>query len=188
MKVSAISLRIGNVIENNGKLCVVLKNEAIHPGKGQSVSQVEVRDIRTGNKDNLRFRTQEMVEKVRLEQDDYQFLYADGDDLNFMHNETFEQIIIARDTVGSQAVYLQEGMIVTVESYEEEPLNVQLPDTVVAEIVEAEPVVKGQTASSSYKPAILDNGEKVMVPPFIESGTRIVVKIEDSSYVERAKD
>lgn len=188
MKVNAITLRSGNVIEYNGKLCVVVKNDIQQPGKGASVAQVELRDIRSGSKDNVRFRTQETVERVRLEQDDYQYLYMDGEDFVFMHQETFEQITLNRELIGQPAAYLVEGMIVEVETFEGEPLAVRLPDTVTVEIVEAEPVVKGQTATTSYKPAILANGEKVMVPPHIESGTRIVVKSEDGTYVERAKD
>ncbi len=188
MKVTAISLRKGNVIEYNGKLCVIVKNEILQPGKGASVSQIEMRDIRTGNKDNVRFRTQETVERVRLEQDQYQFLYADDNGYNFMHQGTYEQIIIPRDVIGYPAVFLQEGMIVEVETFEGEPLGVSLPDTVIMKIIEAEPVVKGQTATTSYKPAIIENGEKVMVPPHVGSGIRIIVRTEDGSYVERAKD
>ncbi len=188
MKVNANTLRSGNVIEYNGKLCVVVKNDLITPGKGAAVAQVEMRDIRTGAKDNVRFRTQETVERVRLEQDEYQFLYTEGEELHLMHQGTYEQITITKDVVGYPAAFLQEGMIVEVESFEGEALSVRLPDTVTVEIVEAEPVVKGQTATTSYKPAILANGEKVMVPPFIEAGTRIVVKTEDGVYVERAKD
>lgn len=188
MKVNANTLRSGNVIEYNGKLFVVIKNDLITPGKGAAVAQVEMRDIRSGSKDNVRFRTQETVERVRLEQNDFQFLYADGDDLHFMNQDTYEQISIQRELVGSPAAFLQEGMIVEVETFEEEPLAVRLPDTVTVEIVEAEPVVKGQTATTSYKPAVADNGEKVMVPPFIDVGTRVIVKTEDGSYVERAKD
>lgn len=188
MKVNAITLRSGNVIEYNGKLMVVLKNEIMQPGKGASVAQVELRDLRSGSKDNVRFRTQETVERVRLEQDDYQFLYAEGDEYHFMHQETFEQTFINKDIIGEPSVYLQEGMIVEVETFEGEALAVRLPTHATFEITEAEPVIKGQTATTSYKPAVLDNGAKVMVPPFIEAGTRIVIKTEDGSYVERAKD
>jgi len=188
MKENAINLRSGNVIEYNGKLCVVLKNEISSPGKGASVAQVEMRDIRTGNKDNVRFRTQETVERVRLEQEDYQYLYPEGDDFVFMHKENFEQIQLNQELIGDAANYLVEGMTVEVETHEDEPLGVKLPDSVTVEIVEAEPVVKGQTATTSYKPAILENGVKVMVPPHVESGTRIVVKTADGTYVERAKD
>lgn len=188
MKVNAISLRKGNVIDYNGKLWVIVKNEILQPGKGASVSQIEMRDVRTGNKDNVRFRTQETIEQVRLEQDDYQFLYADDDGYNFMNQETFEQISIPKDVIGYPVVFLQEGMICEVESFEGEPLNVTLPDTVILEIIEAEPVIKGQTATTSYKPAIVSNGVKVMVPPHVGSGVRIIIRTEDGSYVERAKD
>ena len=188
MKVNAITLRSGNVIDYNGKLWVVVKNDIQQPGKGAAVAQVEMRDIRTGNKDNVRFRTQETLERVRLEQDDYQYLYADGDNYVFMHQESFEQISLNKELLGTPAAFLQEGMIVEVETFEGEPLGVRLPDSVTVEIVEAEPVVKGQTATTSYKPALLANGEKIMVPPHIEVGTRVVVKTEDGAYVERAKD
>lgn len=190
MKVTAITLRPGNVIDlEDGKLWAVTKYDIMQPGKGASVIQIEMRDIRSGNKNNVRFRTQEMVERVRLEQAEFQYLFNDGADIyTFMNNENYEQIEVKKDIIGNPAAFLQDGMVVTIETFEGEPLNVQLPDSVVATIVEAEPVVKGQTATTSYKPAILDNGVKVMVPPFIESGTRIVVKTEDATYVERAKD
>lgn len=187
MKVNAITLRSGNVIEHNGKLYVVVRNEIIQPGKGASVAQIEMRDIRSGAKDNVRFRTQETVERVRLEQDEYQYLYMDGDDVVLMHQQTYDQINVPKETIGPRAAYLQEGMVIEVETFEGEPLGFRFPDSCVMEIVEAEPVVKGQTATTSYKPAILENGEKVMVPPHVEQGTKIVVKIEDGSYVERYK-
>ncbi len=190
MKVNAITLRSGNVIEYNGKLCVVLKNDIQQPGKGASVAQVEMRDVRTGNKDNVRFRTQETVERVRLEQIPHQFLYYEGDDIVLMNSETFDQINVSKEQMGPQHAFLQDSMIIEVESHEGEPLGFTLPDRIVMEITEAEPVVKGQTATTSYKPAILENGEKVMVPPHVESGTKIVVKLEDGvgTYVERSKD
>lgn len=188
-KVNAITLRSGNVIEYNGKLCVVLKNDIQQPGKGASVAQIEMRDIRTGNKDNVRFRTQETVERVRLEQTNHQFLYFAGDDIILMNSETYDQITVTKEDMGAQSNYLQDGMIVEVETYEGEPLGFKLPDRIVMEIVEAEPVVKGQTATTSYKPAILENGEKVMVPPHVESGIKILIKLEDGvgTYVERYK-
>lgn len=188
MKVTAITLRAGNVLERDGRLWVVVKNDIQQPGKGAAVAQVEMRDIRSGNKDNVRYRTQETVERVRLEQDDYQFMYADGEGCHFMHLQTYEQIALPGEVIGGSAVFLQEGMTVEVESYEGQALSVRLPDTVVMEIAEAEPVVKGQTATTSYKPAILKNGAKVMVPPHIGAGTRIVVRTADATYVERAKD
>lgn len=188
MKVNANTLRGGNVIEYNGKLMVVTKSEILTPGKGAAVIKVEMKDIKSGNKDNVTFRTQETVERVRLEQNDCQFLYKDDDGYHFMNSETYDQFMITEDLIGDPAAFLQDGMVVEVETYEGQPLSVTLPDSVVCEIIEAEPVVKGQTATTSYKPAILDNGVKVMVPPFIEQGTRIVVKTADASYVERAKD
>jgi len=188
MKVAAITLRKGNVMEHNGKLMVVAGYEIMQPGKGASVIQVELRDVRTGNKDNVRFRTQETVERVRLDQSDYQYLFADGDDITFMNLETYEQINVNREVIGDSAVFLQDGMTVAIESFEGEPLGVQLPDMVTLEVTEAEPVIKGQTATTSYKPAIMDNGARVMVPPHIDVGTRVVVRTEDASYVERAKD
>lgn len=188
MKVSAITLRKGNVLEYNGKLMIVTGYEIMQPGKGASVIQVEMRDIRAGNKDNVRFRTQETVERVRLDQTEHQYLFADDDNYTFMNTENYEQISVAKEIVGDSGVFLQDGMMVQIETYEGEPLGVQLPDTVTMEITEAEPVVKGQTATTSYKPALLENGAKVMVPPHIDVGTRIVVRTEDFTYVERAKD
>lgn len=188
MKMNAIDLRPGNVLDHDGKLYVVIGTQASQPGKGGSVIQVEMRNVHNGNKDNVRFRTQESVERVILDQSDYQFLYAEDDECTFMNNETFEQINVSKELIGECAIYLQDGMIVTIETHEGQPLNVELPATVVMEVVEAEPVVKGQTASSSYKPGKLENGAKIMVPPHIEAGTKVVVKTEDGSYVERAKD
>ncbi len=188
MKVAAITVRKGNVLDYNGKLMLVTGHEIMQPGKGASVIQLEMRDIRSGNKDNVRFRTQEMVERVRLDQSQFQYLFSDGDDCTFMNTETYEQIVVTKDIIGDPAIFLQDGMMVTIETFEGEPLGVQLPDSVILEVMEAEPVIKGQTATTSYKPAILNNGARVMVPPHIEVGTRIVVKTEDSSYYERAKD
>ena len=188
MKINAINIRSGNILEYNDKLWTVLKSDIMQPGKGASVVQVEMRDIDSGNKTNVRFRTQETVEKAHVEGVEFQFLYADEDDYHFMNNQSFEQIIIKRELIGEPAVYLKDGMICSVAMHESGPLAVDLPDTVVFEVVEAEPVVKGQTASSSYKPGMLENGAKVMLPPHIEAGTRIVVKTEDGTYVERAKD
>lgn len=187
MKVAANTVRKGNVLEYEGKLWLVVKNELLSPGKGAAVAQIEMRDIRSGNKNNVRFRTQEIVERVTLDQTEFQFLYADGDDYHFMNQKSFEQISVKKDIVGYPAVFLQDGMMVEIETFETEVLNVTLPATVTLEITEADAVIKGQTATTSYKPAILSNGAKVMVPPFIKAGTKIVVKTEDGSYVERAK-
>ena len=188
MKVNAIDIKPGNVLEHQGKLWLVVKRELIQPGKGGAFAQIEMRDLRSGNKTNERFRTQETVERVSLEESDYSFLFSDGDTFTFMNQETFEQITVPREIIGAPASFLQDGMVCSIRTYEGQPLEVKLPDTVTLRITEADAVVKGQTASSSYKPAMLENGVKTMVPPFVESGTRIVVKTEDGSYVERAKD
>ena len=188
MKLNGNAVKPGNVIEHNGRLWTAVKVEHVKPGKGGAFAQIELRDIRDGTKLNERFRSSETVERVILEESECSFLYDDGDNLVFMHGETFEQIAVAGTMVGDVAAFLQDGMLVTVSSHEGDPISVQLPDKVVMEVVEADAVVKGQTASSSYKPAVLENGVRVLVPPHIEAGTRIVVRPEDASYVERAKD
>lgn len=188
MKVSANTLRKGMVIEYNGKLWTVMSNELRSPGKGAAVAQVVMRDVMAGTKMDIRFATQDMVERVRVDSEDFQFLFADDDNLTFMNVATYDQIIVTKELVGEAAAFLQDGMIVQIATTDGKPLSVELPETVVLEITEADPVVKGQTASSSYKPAVLSNGVRCMVPPHIGSGTRIVVKTEDASYVERAKD
>jgi len=188
MKINAINIRPGNVLEYEGKLVVVTKIDLIQPGKGNAVIQVEMKDVRTGTKTQNRWRTQETVERARLDEEEMQYLYSDGDDHHFMNMESFEQVTIPGETIGEAAKFLKEEMVCTVTLHEGAPLSVELPQNVTLEIAEAEPVVKGQTASSSYKPAILSNGVKIMVPPHIEAGTRVVVDTRDGSYVERAKD
>jgi elongation factor P len=188
MEVDANTLRKGHVVEYNGKLWAVMKSEIMTPGKGAAVVQVEMRDVRAGVKTNVRFRTQEKIERVQLQDHEMQFLYASGDEYTFMDQANFEQLTIPKDIIGDPVVFLQEGMVCNVRTYEGAALSVELPQTVVLEITEADPVTKGQTASSSYKPAKLSNGVKIMVPPFIEAGTRVVVNTADSNYVERARD
>ncbi|MDR3424455.1 MAG: elongation factor P [Alphaproteobacteria bacterium] len=188
MQVDANTIRKGHVMDYNGKLWVVMKSEIMIPGKGNAVIQVEMRDVRTGIKTNVRFRTQETVERVQLQEHEMQFLFATGDDYTFMDNETFEQFSIPKDVIGDPVVFLSEAMLCKVMTYEGAALSVELPQTVTLELVEADPVVRGQTASSSYKPAKLSNGVRVLVPPFIEAGTRVVVNTTDGSYVERARD
>ena len=186
MKINGNAIRPGNVIEHKERLWVAVKINAVKPGKGGAFAQVELRDIRDGTKLNERFRATETVERVQLEQRDSQYLFSDDNFVTFMDSETFDQVSVPTANLGEQAAYLQDGMQVIIESYEGEPLSVRLPDTVDMEVVEADAVVKGQTASSSYKPAILENGVKVMVPPHIEAGTRIVVKPSDGTYVGKA--
>jgi elongation factor P len=188
MKINAIDIKPGHVLEVEGKLMLVLKRELIQPGKGGSFAQIEMRDMRSGTKTNERFRTQETVERVRLDEKEMQFLFFDGTQATFMDNETYEQTAVERELIGEPADFLREGMICTVQLYEGEPMSVTLPQTVIMEVVEADPVVKGQTASSSYKPGKLENGRRIMLPPHVGAGTRVVVNTTDGSYSERAKD
>ena len=188
MKVNANTMRPGHVMEHNGKLWAVAKIQIVQPGKGGAFIQIEMRDVRVGTKTIERFRTQESVERVRLDEHEMQFLFGEGDQFTFMDNTNFEQMTIPRDVIGDPAVFLQEGMQVTVQTYEGSPLAVELPQTVTLRIDEADPVVKGQTASSSYKPAVLENGVRILVPPHIEAGTRVVVDTAEGTYLERAKD
>lgn len=188
MKVNANQLRAGNVIEMNGKLYAILKAQNIQPGKGNAVTQVEMRGIADGLKTQERFRTTESVERVFIDEREFQYLFGDGDRCTFMDTETYDQIEVPRDVIGESAVWLQENMHVQISLHEGKPVAVELPQTVVLEVIEADPVVRGQTAASSYKPAKLANGERVMVPPHITTGTRIVVSTAEGTYLERAKD
>jgi len=188
VKVIASSLRKGQVVDQDGRLYVVLTAENIHPGKGASVTQVDMRRISDGVKVSERWRTTEMVEKADVDEREYQFLYNDAEGYHFMEPTTYEQIAVREDVIGDQKAFLQDGMKVFMKTFEGNALSVELPQRVTLEIAETEPVVKGQTASSSFKTAILSNGVKTMVPPHIAVGTRVVVMTEDASYVERAKD
>lgn len=187
MKISGVEIRPGNIIEYEGGIWRAVKIQHTQPGKGGAYMQVELKNLRDGRKNNVRFRSAETVERIRLDQKDFQYLYAEGDDLVFMDKETYEQVTLPTDLLGDAAAFLQDGMDVTMEMYEDEALSVALPDQIEATIVEADAVVKGQTAASSYKPAMLDNGVRVMVPPFISTGEKIVVNIRERTYVERAK-
>ena len=186
MKISGVDIRPGNILEYEGGIWKVAKIQHTQPGKGGAFMQVEMKNLIDGRKTNVRFRSQDTVEKVRLDTKDFQFLFADGDALTFMDKENYEQINLERDLLGDAADFLQDGMDVVLEMWEERPISVELPETIEATIVEADAGVKGQTASSSFKPAILDNGVRVMVPPHITSGTRIVVNVYDREYVKRA--
>jgi elongation factor P len=186
MKINGNEIRPGNVIQHKGGLWVAVKTQHVKPGKGPAYAQVELKNAIDGTKLNERFRSSETVERVRLEQKDYQFLYAEGDMLTFMDLDTYDQISIPKDFLEERAAFLQDGMKVTVESHEGRPIGISLPDQVTLEVVEAEPVVKGQTAASSYKPAKLENGVRVLVPPFIGIGERVVVDTNELTYVRRA--
>ena len=186
MKISGVDIRPGNIIEYEGGIWRAVKIQHTQPGKGGAYMQVEMKNLIDGRKTNVRFRSAETVERVRLDTKDFQFLYRDGDMLVFMDTDSYEQISLPQDLLGDAADFLQDGMQVKLDMYDEKPISVELPDQVEATIVEADAVVKGQTASSSYKPAVLDNGVKVLVPPHITAGTKIVVDVYNREYVRRA--
>ena len=187
MKINGNEIRPGNVIEHNNSLWVAVKTQAVKPGKGPAYNQVELKNLINGSKLNERFRSSETVERVRLEQKDFQFLYVQGDMLVFMDNDTYEQMELQQDFVGERSAFLQDGMKVVVEMHEGRPIGINLPAQVTLTVTEADPVVKGQTAASSYKPAILENGVRVMVPPFVTSGEKIIVDTNEIAYIRRAE-
>jgi elongation factor P len=187
MKINGNEIKPGNVIEHEGGLWVAVKTMAVKPGKGGAFNQVELKNLITGTKLNERFRSSETVERVRLEQKDFQFLYEEGDSLVFMDTDTYDQLQLEKDFVGERAAFLQDGMTVTVEMHEERPIGIRLPDQVTLTIAEADPVVKGQTAASSYKPAILENGVRILVPPFIAAGEKVIVDTNEVTYLGRAE-
>ena len=185
-KINGNEIRPGNVIEHDGGLWVAVKTNAVKPGKGGAYNQVELKNLINGTKLNERFRAAETVERVRLEQKDFTFLYEQGDALVFMDDESYEQLELEKDFVGERAAFLQDGMKVTVELHEDRPIGIKLPDQVTLTITDADPVVKGQTAASSYKPAVLENGIRVLVPPFISAGEKVIVDTNEITYVSRA--
>ncbi|SFG24168.1 translation elongation factor P (EF-P) [Palleronia marisminoris] len=185
-KINGNEIRPGNVLDHNGGLWVAVKVDHVKPGKGGAFAQVEMRNLRNGSKLNERFRSADKVERVRLEQKDQQFLYESDGMLVFMDNETFEQIELPVEILGERRPFLQDGMTIQVEYYDAEALSATLPQKVQCKVVETEPVVKGQTAANSFKPAILDNGIKVMVPPFIAQDEDIIVDTGSMEYSERA--
>jgi elongation factor P len=188
MKVNAQNLRKGNVVEMDGKLYVVLSAESFHPGKGTPTTQIDMRRISDGVKVSERWKTTDQVERAFLDERTYTYLYEEDTGYTFMNKETYDQVTVPKDVVGDMAAYLQNEMDVQLALFQDVPVSIELPQKVILEIVETEPVTKGQTASSSYKPALLSNGVKTSVPPHVSAGTRIVVLTEDGSYVERAKD
>ena len=185
-KINGNEIRPGNVLEHDGGLWAAVKVDHVKPGKGGAFAQVELRDLRNGSKLNERFRSADKVERVRLEQKDQQFLYESDGMLVFMDTETYEQIELSSELLGDRRPFLQDGMTIVVEFYEEEALNATLPQKVTCTVIETEPVVKGQTAANSFKPAILDNGVKVMVPPFIAQDEQVIINTEAMEYSERA--
>lgn len=187
MKINAIDIRVGNLLEHEGKLWVVLKTMHTQPGKGGAFMQVEMKDIRAGTKQNIRFRSSETVTKVSLDQRTFQYLYENGDSIELMDKANFEQMSVQKELAGDDAAFLQEGMDVTVEFHGEEAIAVILPELTTLAIEDCEPVVKGQTATSSYKPAKLENGVRINVPQFVNIGDKIIVRIATREYMERAK-
>ncbi|MGG7643804.1 elongation factor P [Rhodovulum sp. YNF3179] len=185
-KINGNEIRPGNVIEHNDGLWVAVKVSHVKPGKGGAFAQVEMKNLRNGSKLNERFRSDDKVERARLEQRDQQFLYETDGMLVFMDMESFEQIELPADVLGERRPFLQDGMTVTIEYFGDEALNVTLPQKVTCTVVETEPVVKGQTAANSFKPAVLDNGVRVMVPPFVGQDEAIIVNTETMEYAERA--
>lgn len=185
-KINGNEIRPGYVIEYQDTLWVAVKTMAVKPGKGPAYNQVELKNLIDGRKLNNRFGSDERVERTRLEQKDYQFLYKQGESLVFMDTGSYEQIELPEEFVGERAAFLQDGMTVTLEMHEERPIGIKLPDQVTLEVVEADPVVKGQTAASSYKPAKMENGLRVMVPPFITTGEKIIVDTNEVTYIRRA--
>jgi elongation factor P len=188
MKINANQLRAGHVIELNGKLYAVLKAQNIQPGKGTPVTQLDMRGVADGVKINQRYRTTESVERVFIDEREFQFLFAEGEQCTFMDVENYEQLTVPTEVIGEAVKFLQESMHVTIRLYEGKAVAVELPQTVVLTVTETEPTVRGQTAASSYKPAILENGVRVMVPPHIAVGTKIVVSTDEGNYLERSKD
>lgn len=187
MKIAGNEIKPGAVIEHDGSLWVAVKTQAVKPGKGGAYNQVELKNLFDGRKLNERFRSAESVESIELDFQPYTFLYESGEMLTFMDKETFDQIEISKDFMGERAAFLSDGMEVKVESYEGKPISVKLPVQVMQTVVETDPAVKGQTAAPSYKPAVLDNGLKVMVPPFIDVGSKIIISTDEVEYVKRAE-
>jgi elongation factor P len=186
-KMQANQMRAGMVIEFEGQRYTIIKQNIMIPGKGNAIIQVDMRNIKTGAKKDQRWRTADTVERLATEDKEFTYSYADDENLVLMDPESFEQTVVPKEILGDRLPFLQENMTVNVKLIEGEPVSMDLPESVVLEVVEADPVVKGQTASSSYKPAVMSNGVKVMVPPFITAGEKIVVKTADGTYYERAK-
>src|SRR5882757_4126261 len=188
VKVIASQIRKGNIVDLDGKLCVVLNAESFHPGKGTPTTQIDMRRISDGVKTQMRYKTTDQVERAHVEEVEYSYLYQDGDGFHFMNDQTYDQVQLQNDIVGDMAPYLQEGMKVQLAIHEGLAISIEIPAKATLEITETEPAMKGQTASGSFKPAILSNGVRTMVPTHITVGTRVIVQTLDGSYVERAKD
>jgi elongation factor P len=186
-RINGSEIRPGMVVEHEGAVWIAVRSTAVKPGKGPAYNQVELKNLIDGRKLNHRFGADERVEQTHVERKDFQFLYRQGDELVFMDTDTYDQIALPEDFVGERAAFLQDGMTVNVQMHQERPIGIRLPEHVVLEVVEADAVIKGQTAASSYKRARLENGLRLMVPPFITAGEKVVVDTTEVSYVRRAE-
>ena len=187
MKINGNSVKPGMIVEHKNDLWVVTKSQSVKPGKGGAFNQVEMKSLKNGSKLNERFRASEEVERVRVDEEKFQYLYQQDDKLIFMNLTDYEQMELDLEFVGEKIKLLRENDEVILEMYDEKPIGIQLPNTLVFEVSETEAVVKGQTAASSNKPAVLENGLRVMVPPFIEQGEKVVINTEDLTYLKRAE-
>jgi len=188
MKIDGNQIKVGNILEIKSKLWRVTKTQHTQPGKGGAYLQVEMKEIKEGTKMNERFRSSESVERAILDEKECQYLYTDSNKFYFMDNSNFDQIELGTDIISDdQEKFLKENGIIIIQFYESTPVSIILPDHVSFAVIEADAVIKGQTAASSYKPAILERGIKTTVPPFIEVGDIIIININDNSYIEKAK-
>ena len=189
MKIDGNQIKVGNIIKHKDKLWKAIKTQHTQPGKGGAYLQVELKEISNGTKLNARFRSSEEVEKIRLEEKEFQYLYKDEKNYFFMDNNSYEQMSLNQTVIsGFQEKFLKENSTVIIETYEENPISIKLPDSVSLEVVETDTVIKGQTATSSYKPAILENKIKVLVPPHITTGDKVIINTTDGKYVEKSKN
>ena len=185
MKISGNEIRVGMLIEHKDDLWVVLKTQHVKPGKGGAFAQVEMKSVNKNTKLNERFRSSDTLEKASLDEVTYNFLYEDDQNYYFMNPKSFEQINIKKEVVGEKGKFLQEELEVKISFYDEKPISIELPNQVNCKIESTDVALKGQTVSSSYKPAILDNGTKIQVPPFIESGDEIIVDTRSIEYIKK---
>jgi len=187
MKINGNSVKPGMIVEHKNDLWVVTKSQSVKPGKGGAFNQVEMKSLKNRSKLNERFRASEEVERVRVDEEKFQYLYQQENKLIFMNLTDYEQMELDVEFIGDKIDLLRENDEVILEMYDEKPIGIQLPNTLIFEVSETEAVVKGQTAASSNKPAVLENGLRVMVPPFIEQGEKIIINTEELTYLKRAE-
>ena len=188
MKVNGNNLKAGMIVSHKGAMWKVISTQSVKPGKGGAFAQVELKNLKDSSKLNERFRSSEVVERLYVENKTFQYSYNDGDTYHFMDTNTYEQISLDKNIISELNIFLQDNMVVSIEFIENNPVSIKLPEHIIEEVTDTEAVIKGQTAASSFKPAILSNGFKIMVPPHIENGTRIVISTTNFSYVEKAKN